>query len=63
MTWTHIMLRWQDFDNKEHTEYLSLPPGNTSADGEKVISNWFLKNGAKVKSVPLTIAVNKNENY
>ena len=57
------MLRWQDFDNKEHTEYLSLPPGNTSADGEKVINNWFLKNGAKVKSVPLTMAVNKNENH
>lgn len=63
MTWTHIMLRWQDFDNKEHTEYLSLLPGNTSADREKVMDNWFLKNGAKVKSVPLTMAVNKNENH
>lgn len=57
------MLRWQDFDNKEHTEYLSLPPSNTSANREKVINNWFLKNGAKVKSVPLTMAVNKNENH
>lgn len=59
MTWSHIMLRWRDFNDKEHTEYLPLPPGNTSVDGERVINNWFLKNGAKVKAVPLTMAVNK----
>ena len=42
------MLRWRDFNDKEHTEYLSLSPGNTSVDGERV------------KAVPLTMAVNKD---
>ncbi len=54
------MLRWRDFNDKEHTEYISLSPGNTSVDGERAINDWFLKNGARVKAVPLTMAVNKD---